>query len=128
MESQTTCATCTFNAHQRLKCILAVIALCFIILQLRLIHLCVLSTGDCVGRKPGRDRTQVLPGDGASPGHADPAGGRAVPAASGHATQQDRLRATATHQAKPGDGDRHLQEAAGRRGNVSARLSQTEGF
>lgn len=74
--------------------------------------------GERVGGEPGRNRTEVLGGDGPSPGHAGAPGGRAVSAASGHAAQQDRLRAAAAHQAEPGDGDCHVQEAAGGRGNV----------
>lgn len=77
------------------------------------------SPGQRVGGKPGRDRTQIHRGDGPPPGYPDAAGGRAVPAAFGHAAQQNRLRAASAHQAKPGDGDRHLQAAAGRRGNVN---------
>jgi len=73
----------------------------------------------CVGGEPGGNGAQVLHGDGPSPGHAEPSGGRAVSAPLGHAAQQDRLRAAAAHQTEPGDGDRHLQEAAGGRGDVS---------
>lgn len=76
-------------------------------------------TGGSAGGKPGRNGAQVLGGDGPSSGHAVPPGGRAVSAALGHATQQDRVRTAAARQAEPGDGDRHLQEAAGGRGNVS---------
>lgn len=74
--------------------------------------------GERAGGQPGRNWTQILCGDGPSSGHTGAAGGRAVSAAFGHAAQQNRLRAAAAHQAEPGDGDRNLQEAAGRRGNV----------
>lgn len=82
------------------------------------LYLCVPSPGERPGGKPGRNRTQIHGGDGSSAGVADSAGGRVVAAAFGHATQQDGVRAAAAHQTESGDGDRHLQEAAGGRGNV----------
>ena len=71
------------------------------------------------GGKPGGDGAEVRPGDGSPADHALPAGGRPVTAAPRHAAQQDGLRAAPAHQTEPGDGDRHLQEAAGRRGRVN---------
>lgn len=71
------------------------------------------------GGEPGRNGSEVRCRDGASAGHAEPAGGGSVSASAGHAAQQDGLRAASAHQAEPGAGDRHLQAPAGGRGSVS---------